>query len=73
MKIPPFQRDARAQGVNNWAVHIQNSKIQYGGSNMTDQNVKIYLIGITTITRGFSKSFANLYLKFRNLKWRTKM
>ena len=34
----------------------QNSKIQYGGSNMADQNVKIYLIRMKIITLGFSAS-----------------
>ena len=46
-------------------INTQNSKIQYGGSNMTVENVKIYLIG------EFSKSLiANLCLTFRNSKWR---
>ena len=38
---------------------------------MADQYIKIYLITMKIITRGFSKSLiTNLYLKFWNSRWR---
>ena len=42
--------------------------------SMPDQNVKICLIRMKIITRGFSKSLiVNLYFKFRNSKWQTEI
>ena len=37
-------------------IDTQNTKIQYGVSNMADQDVKIYFIEMKIITRWFSRS-----------------
>ena len=53
-------------GVSDYELTL-NLEIQDGGYNMADENVKIHLIGMKIITRGFSRFLmTNLQLKFGN-------
>ena len=57
-------------GVSDYELTL-NLEIQDGGYNMADENVKIHLIGMKIITRGFSRFLmTNLQLKFGNSIWR---
>ena len=60
-------------------VCTQNSRIQNSGSNMTDQNVKIYLIQIKIHTRGlfmvadYESSLQISKFKMAEPTWRIKI